>query len=608
METKSKLTESQAVPLSYEVDRTRKELDSISAHKQWLEKELDERNQLLIEEKQKQSEHTLDLSRKLDMIIMERDELKSTIGALKQSQQNLRNKTEELSLELREAKEEAATIKESSQQELYQERRLVELQKEQLDRLTHLYNRVMKENGSLMELGNQASQTTQREIEEVRLSAQEEAQRILEEHNNLHSRQIELLKKQLDDSNRRRKEAEEGFLASPRPRLGAPNRPMLMQDDDEPLGLTDLYQRLAQTEDALHEKTTECKRFALMLEKIQAEVEAKSPALMRQRAEFELARQQAEESRARLEEALGELASVRQDLKEVSLDKEELRKHSRELEQETTDLAKQVQALLVSRAGGEADSEIPITVEEIQTQNQHLLQEHRRLTSTVAELEVKLRTDPVKRELDQAKEELVTLRLEREKQEVFVIGIVQQRDLYRGLLAKHDGALVGEGTDPVAAQTEKNKALSLRNRELETSFAKTRAELDGLIRDKETLEHRVARYEMHTTELTSSVNKLQSELSSANATIARTRADATYHSEKCVRLEETLQQSRSEVQRTQSTINQLHSVNADLQKAVASANAEASKWEREARQVRLCVIKSFPLQLVELSLTSLFYV
>jgi chromosome segregation ATPase len=383
---------------------------------------------------------------------------------------------------------------------------------------------------------------------------------------------------------------------------------MLMQDDDEPLGLTDLYQRLAQTEDALHEKTTECKRFALMLEKIQAEVEAKSPALMRQRAEFELARQQAEESRARLEEALGELASVRQDLKEVSLDKEELRKHSRELEQETTDLAKQVQALLVSRAGGEADSEIPITVEEIQTQNQHLLQEHRRLTSTVAELEVKLRTDPVKRELDQAKEELVTLRLEREKQEVFVIGIVQQRDLYRGLLAKHDGALVGEGTDPVAAQTEKNKALSLRNRELETSFAKTRAELDGLIRDKETLEHRVARYEMHTTELTSSVNKLQSELSSANATIARTRADATYHSEKCVRLEETLQQSRSEVQRTQSTINQLHSVNADLQKAVASANAEASKWEREARQVRLCGIKSFPLQLVELSLTSLFYV
>jgi nucleoprotein TPR len=591
------------VPLSYEVDRTRKELDSLSAHKQWLEKELQERNQLLVQEKQKHSEQILDLSQKLDVTVTERDEFKSTIGAFKQSQQNLRNKTEELSLELREAKEEAANIKESSQQELHQERRLVELQKEQLDRLTHLYSRVVKENESLRELGNQASQTTQRGIEEVRLSAQEEAQRILEEHNDRHSRQIELLKKQLDDANRRRKAAEDGFLASPRPRLGPPKRPMLMQDDDEPLGLTDLYQRLAQTEDALQEKTTQCKRFALMLEKIQAEVEAKSPVLMRQRAECELAKQQVEESRYRLEGALGELASVRQDLKEVSLDKEELRKHNRELRQETTDLAKQVQALLVSRAGGEADSEIPITVEEIQTQNQQLLQEHRRLSSTIAELDEKLRTDPVQRELEKAKEELVTLRVEREKQENFVIGIVQQRDMYRGLLAKHDGALVGEGTDPVAAQTEKNKALSLRNGELETNFAKARAEVDGLTRDKETLEHRVARYETHTTELTSFVNKLQSELSSANATVARTKADATYHSEKCVRLEETLQQSRSEVQRTQGTINQLYSVNANLQKAVASANEEASKWEQESRQVSLYGIKSFHL-LVEVYLTS----
>lgn len=585
METKSKLTESHAVPLSYEVERTRKELDSLSAHKQWLENELQERNQLLVEEKQKHSEHALDLSQKLDMAIMERDEFKSTIGALKQSQHILRNKSEELSLELREAKEEAANIKESSQQELQQERHLVELQKEQLDRLTLLYNRLVKENESLRELGNRASQTTQREIEEVRLSVQEEAQRIIEEQNDRHSRQIELLKSQLDDAIRRRNEAEDGFMASPRPRLGASNHPMLMQDSDEPLGLTDLYERLAQTEDALQEKTTECKRMSLILQKIEADVEAKTPLFMRQRVECEMAKEQAEESRSRLEAALAELTSVRQDLKEVSLDKEELRKQNRELQQETTALAKQVQALLVSRAGSEANDEIPITVEEIQTQNQQLLQEHRRLSSTIKELEEKLRTDPVQRELEEAKAQLMTLREDRERQEFLVKGIVQQRDLYRALVGQHDSALVGEGTDPVAVQTEKNKALALRNGELETILAKARADLDGLARDKETLEHRVARYDAHTTELTSSVNKLQSELSSALASVTRTEADAAYHRDKCVRLEESLQQSRSEAQRMQDTINSLHSVNSNLQKMVASANAEASKWEQESRQV-----------------------
>jgi nucleoprotein TPR len=70
-------------------------------------------------------------------------------------------------------------------------------------------------------------------------------------------------------------------------------------------------------------------------------------------------------------------------------------------------------------------------------------------------------------------------------------------------------------------------------------------------------------------------------------------------------LEETLQQSRSEVQRAQGTINQLHSISANLQKAVASANAEASKCEQESRQVSLRGIKSFPLLLVEVHLTFL---
>ena len=586
METKSKLTESAAVPLSYELERTRKELDSLSTHTQWLEKELQERTEQLIQEKQKHSDQMLELSQKLDVTVVERDEYQSTVTALKKSQHDLRSKTEELSLKLREAEQEAANIKESSNLELYAERNLVALQQEQLDNRALEYNRLVKEKESLAELANQASQATKREVDAIRLQLEEESQQILTELSERHSREIALLQSKVEEANRRRQEAEDSFMVSPRPRLGALNRPMLMQgDSDEPLGLTDLYERLARTEDELQNERTERKRLALCMEKIMADVEAKTPVVIRQKQEGDLAKQQLEESSSRLEAALGELKAVNQELRETILDKEELNKQNRELKQEVTDLAKQVQALLVSRSGGEPVSDIPITVQEIQTQNQQLLQEHRRLSRIIEELEEKLQDDLVQNKLAKAEEELETLREERMKQEAAVAGIVTQRDLYRALVIDQNGPLEGDEIDSVTKLAERNRQLGQRSAELESSLAKARADLDGMAREKETLEHRVARYDALTTELTSSVNELQTKLSSAVASIARTESDAAYHREKCTRLEELVDQSRAEAQRAQESAIQMQMVNANLQKAVTAANAEASKREQEARQV-----------------------
>jgi len=588
METKLKLTESSAVPLSYEVERTRKELDSLSAHTQWLEKELQERTDQLVQEKQKHSDQTLELSQKLDVTVVERDEYQSTVTALKKSQHDLRTKTEELALKLREAEQEAANIKESSTQEIQVERNLVALQQQQLDNRAHEYNRLIKEKESLTKLANQASQATKREVDSIRLKLEEESQQILNEQNERYSREVALLQSKLDDANRRRREAEDGFMASPRPRLAAPSRPMLMQgNSEEPLGLTDLYERLAQAEDEAQKERTERKRLSLYIEKIQAEIEAKTPQIRREREEGQFAKQQLQESGARLEAALGEIKAVHQDLKEVTLDKEELTKQNRELKQETTELAKQVQALLVSRAGGEVNSDIPITVQEIQTQNQQLLQEHRRLSSTIADLEERLQDDPVQNKLEKAEEELKILREEREKQEAAVTGIVAQRDLYRAVAFSQNSALEGGEIDSLSNLADKNKQLAQRCAELETSLAKARSDLDGMVRDKETLEHRVARYEALTSELTASVDELQTKLSSAVASVARIESDAAYHRDKCTRLEELVDQSRAEAQRAQESAYQMQTVNANLQKAVSAANAEASKREHESRQVSL---------------------
>lgn len=597
METKSKLTESSAVPLSYEVERTRKELDSLSAHAKWLEQELQERSDLLVQEKQEHSEKTLELSQKLDMCMVERDEYQSTVAALKKSQQDASNKINELALKLRETEQEAANLKESSARELQVERNLVALQQQQLDNRAHEYNRLVQEKESLQELANQASDATQRQVDNIRLSLEEESCQVIRQQEERHERQVALLQSKLQEANRRRQEAEDGFMASssaPRARLAAAAaaRPLLTAGGDgenaeEPLGLTDLYERLAEAEDRLRKEQLENKRHKLMMEKILADIEAKTPQIQRDRQEGEFAKRQLQESNARLEAALGELQAMSQDLKEVTLDKEELTKQNRELKEETTDLAKQVQALLMSRSGGEPEADIPISVEEIQTQNQQLLQEHRRLTRMVEELEEKLHADTVQLKLEAAEEELKTLREEREKQEAAVTGIVAQRDLYRAVAFSQNSALEGEEIDSLSNLADKNKQLAQRCAELENSLAKARSERDGMVRDKETLEHRVDRYEALTTELTASVNDHQTKLSSAVASVARAESDAAYHRDKCARLEELVDQARSEAQRAQESANQMQTVNGDLQKAVSAANAEASRREIEARQVCL---------------------
>ena len=157
----------------------------------------------------------------------------------------------------------------------------------------------------------------------------------------------------------------------------------------------------------------------------------------------------------------------------------------------------------MSRSGVEVPSDIPTSIEEIQSQNQRLLGEHRRLTGVVKELEEKLKSDSLRQKLDAAEKDLATLREDRQQQEQLVAKIVQQRDLYRALLSKHDSKLLGSEEEEVTAiemtkrQSEKAKALEMKNEDLEMELAKAKGELDRISRDKDTISERLARQNNH---------------------------------------------------------------------------------------------------------------
>lgn len=600
METQAKLGDSEVVPLRYQVQRLTIEVDTISTHSQWVQDELSAKNEQLASLKASQASELAQLRADFDSAVMEKESGNSELVALRRRNEQLDSKVEQLSKDLHSTRQEASATTMAMEHELVAERRLVSLQKESLERLQQRHGAVVQEMENLRALANEAQQDSRQAVAQIQQQMQVETKQIVEDQAAEYKQQLDQLKKEREDANRRRVVAEDGLLLTnvPASRRRTPPRPALRDraeatGDDEPINLTDLYTRVAETEDQLQAESIRRKRAEILLSRTKAEIEATAPTLVMQRQEYELALERSEEYKKRVDGALQEAQASRNETSELQLELSRLQKRNKELDQETVELAKQVQALLLSRSGGEVESNMPISVEEIQTQNQQLLREHRRLTTTIADLEQQVEQDPTRNKLASKEREVEALTEERQRQMVFVESIVQQRDLYRTLVSKHDSNSLGSPSEEATAltivkqQSERTKTLECRNDQLENDLHAARGELGAIAREKEATSERLARYETLTTDLTSSVDRLQLQVSSAKADVARSEADASFHKEKSARLEEALQRSRDEVGRATSSKNELQRIAADLQKAISVANGQAIKSESELKQAEM---------------------
>eukprot|EP00980_Cylindrotheca_fusiformis_P003330 scaffold746_cov123-Cylindrotheca_fusiformis.AAC.18 len=597
--------DSEVVPLRYQVQRLTAEMDSVSSHSTWLEAELKSKNDQLAKVRATHASEMAKLRRDLDTTVVERDELDGEATTLRRQLQGSQNKLERTSQELREARKEASDNKAEMEQELVASQRLVTLQKEQMERLQERHESMVRQMQSMKQLAREAEEDGNTELQARQQEWERKTKEIMKEQAEDYKKQLAEYSRKLEEANLRCKKAEDGLLlmdssSQPRPAhrpLAIANRPTV---DDEPLNLTDLYGRVAEAEDALAAETLRRKKAEIRVARIEADIQARAPELIRQRREYEMAMERQEEYKNRLQAALEESQESRSQYSELQKEMGRLRKRNKELEEDTTELAKQVQVLLVSRSSSSTStiagsSQVPASVVDMQATNQRLLAEHRRLTATIADLEAKLQEDAWRNKVESYEKELETLREDRKRQEVLVEGIVQQRDLYRALVNKQDSNLLGSQSDEVSAlqvvktQSERTKVLEQEKKRLENDLAVARAELGTMSRDSEAASERLARYEALNSELSKSVDRLQVQVSAAKADIARAAADASFHKEKCTRVEETLQRSREEVARISASKGDLQRINQELQEAISKANVEASKLEGELEQANMKV-------------------
>lgn len=616
METQAKLGGSEVVPLKMQVHRMTTEIDTISSHNTWLNSQLESQTELLAKTRKNHATEIAQVRSALAEAIGAQEAAAAELANLQRQMTTLEAKNDRLSRELLDVQTNAAQAKADAEEELQKTQTVVQMQKTQLEFLQQKHDSVVGQLQALKKHALEAEQETDRALQVRAQELEIQSKQVLQDQAADFQQQVANLQEELRLTQRRLKDAEDGLLLANTPSrrggsAGGTARATLAirdraepatTDDEEPLNLTELYVRLAETEDALAAERLRRKKTQILLERIKAEIEASAPNYIRQRKEFEKAIERQQEYKKRLTAALDEAKAARQETNEYQSEMSRLQARNKELEEETRELAKQVQTLLVARSnsgsfglgGDTGPPSAPSTaVVQMQTTNQRLSAQVRKMTETIKELEGKLQEDTLRKQVDAYEQDLATLREERRRQEVMVESIVQQRDLYRALLAKQDSQLLASPEEESSAlqlvqrHSARAKSLEEAKNSLEMDLARARADLATRDKDKEMASERLARYEALNEELTKTVDRLQAEVSQANGAVARNVAEATFYREKIVRLEETLERHRNEVDRITAAKSDLQRINADLQDAMSKANAEKSRYESELEQTKM---------------------
>ena len=158
---------------------------------------------------------------------------------------------------------------------------------------------------------------------------------------------------------------------------------LLLDDGGGPLGLTDLYTRLAETEDDLRNERKENQKLRVIIDRIHRDVAAKTPIFHQRQLELEGALEELEVTRERLEYARREYTDIRSDNQDLELQNGKLERECASWKQENVDLATQVQGLLQRRAAQAGDFVSFDGIATLQKQNQQLLRDHRSMSTKI---------------------------------------------------------------------------------------------------------------------------------------------------------------------------------------------------------------------------------
>ncbi|CAJ1951390.1 unnamed protein product [Cylindrotheca closterium] len=587
-EAQVKLDNTEIVPLRYEVQRLTTEMGSLSSHSAWLEQELKSKTDHLLSLRSSHAQVVEKLQRQLDEASGENEKQSRNSASLRQRLQVAQSKIDDTEKELQKVRQEASNKALESEQSAAASKKLVAIQKQKIDRLNNKYDSVCRQLDGLKRFATDGQQQGNSDLHEREEELQSKMDAMLEEQAKSFAKQLTDSKGQLEQARRRCEQAENSLLLGDAA-SSTKKRKAIDKNTVEHLSLTDLYSRIASTEDELRKESLLRKQAEIRVTRIEADIRAKAPELLRQRKEYEVAVERQLEYKNRLQSALEEAEESRLRYSELEAEVRGLQSQNKDLELDSIELAKQVQSLLAARTAidGGVDS-IPASVIEMQSTNQRLLSEHRQLTVKVMDLEQEIRQNPWQEKAARLEKEVHELIDDRKRQEVMVEQIVEQRDLFRALVKNQDSASPEEASLAILHKHgERSKELEESKQKIEEKLEIATKKLDSSKQDSLAMLERLSRYEALNEDLSNTVDKLQSQLSTAMANAAKSSADSAYHKSKMMRTENTSLRLREEISEITAAKNKLQLINHSLQDALSKANSECALIESELEQTKV---------------------
>lgn len=621
MSIQHSVSASEAIPLRLQVKRLEQELHAITVHSNYLEGEVSNKNEVLALSEGNHSKEIREVRGALDRVRASLERRDGELSSMRISNERLSKEMDRLRKQFHEKELEYTSQYELLEQDLNKERELVMLKDQRASLAEDRYGALQREVASMTEMARKASDVASAREEEIRRQYTEMMEEALTRLREEEGRKVQELEERARLAEEAKLTMEEEILGrggTPRRRSISGRRMieggsggggaaageddssnlLLLDDGGGPLGLTDLYTRLAETEDDLRAERHENQKLKIIIDRIHRDVAAKTPIFHQRQLELEGALEELEVTRERLEYARREYVDIRADNQDLELRNGQLERECAEWKKENVDLATQVQSLLQRRAAQAGDFVSFDGIATLQKQNQKLLRDHHVLTTKIAELEVKIKNDPDAIELNSLRSEVSALREERETQAKLVAGIVHQRDLYRALVAKNDAPLLlaqeGTTTDQLAlidARVEQLPLIEARNRDLAEEVAKWKVEASSSKHEREALEVRLARVNAHAEELTTSNERLRGDLTTAKATAARLEIDVSHYQGQVERLEISLAMAKSENESESRRRTELEELLGKTESHLEAVRSELAKKEQQYQQVSEVVVQ-----------------
>ncbi|KAK7133660.1 hypothetical protein R3I94_015507 [Phoxinus phoxinus] len=463
-------SEASEVSIKYKEKRMEQEKDLLQGQVTWLNTELKAKSEELLSLSRQRGNEILELQCNLNNKEDEITHLKDQVTSLKASNENFQKQAEEMITNMREAKEQQASLEEKFSNELNANIKLSNLYKgaaadadakgEELSRAVEELHKLLKEAGE----AHKALEVKMAELE----GRKDKEIAELKEKISSQEKELENANELLSDTKHRGTASilteEHVTTMSPTAAAVAKIKPGMK--------LTEIYSAYVETQEQLQREKLENKRLHKYLDDIVQEMEAKAPILKRQREEYERMQKSVSSLSSKLEQAVTEVHRLQKEADEGNKRASVLERDNQRFEVQLADMAQQVRVLLIEleeargnhvmreedemcsadvSSTSEVISQHLVTfrgIEELQQQNQRLLVALRDLSEAKEkdELEVDtMKRSEVEKYLEDLQRELEQLKEKRAQDLQKVDAVARQRDMFRMLLTQATGVTFPQG-------------------------------------------------------------------------------------------------------------------------------------------------------------------